>query len=221
MSEHDKSLPQQHSDSERWIGYELHDGLLQWLISARMGLESTLCDLEPNQFVLDARLRHTLVLVQNALEEGRELIGFLEPSEVTSEHSFASCLARFIEQVEGEARSRGQNLDYRQADPEWTDLPRRTSWNLLRIAQEAVRNALRHAGECNIRIECGWKNPETLSLIICDDGHGFQPQATSSATMHFGLSSMEHRAKLIGAEFELDSEVGSGTSIRLSLPLAK
>ena len=208
-------------NSSHWLSYELHDGLLQWLISARMGVEAALTDVRPDQGALAARLQNSLAFLENALEEGRELIGFLENPESESDVTFGNHLALFLERVEIEAAAQGQRIVYAEPDRPWVNLPPHTAWNLLRIVQQAVCNAMRHAGECTIEVDCGWKSQHALWLTVRDNGRGFQPDQIPSVPQHYGLASMEHRAKLIGAEFAVKSEVDAGTSIQLSVPFTE
>lgn len=85
----------------------------------------------------------------------------------------------------------------------------------FRIAQEALTNALRHAGarQADVRL---WEEAGSLCLSVKDDGRGFDPQAQAEG---FGLSGMRERALLLGGDFMLDSSPGLGTEIRARLPI--
>ena len=87
------------------------------------------------------------------------------------------------------------------------------AWNLSRVVQQAVNNAIQHAGPCSISIRPRI-NKQTFEVEIRDDGAGFD-SAESIATGHFGLSGMEHRAHLLSGELQVESQVGLGTMIRL------
>ena len=96
-------------------------------------------------------------------------------------------------------------------------LPAETEFHLLRIAQEAVANALQHANARNIelvlQIEAG-----TVTLSIQDDGCGFDPaEAAASNGTHFGLLGMRERAGKIGAQLAIDAAVGKGTKTTVTL----
>jgi signal transduction histidine kinase len=93
--------------------------------------------------------------------------------------------------------------------------------HLLRIAQEAITNAVRHASarQISIRLEYG---SGAVSLSITDDGSGFDPAfVMSNSVGHFGLRGLRARAAKIGGELLIQSSPGRGTSIRvcLSAPL--
>jgi signal transduction histidine kinase len=84
---------------------------------------------------------------------------------------------------------------------------------LVRIVREAVVNAVRHGGAREIKL--GLSNGGRPRLTVIDDGVGFDPEATSRG---FGLTSMEERAREIGAAFRLVSQAGSGTQVEVTLP---
>jgi signal transduction histidine kinase len=89
---------------------------------------------------------------------------------------------------------------------------------LLRIAQEAVSNAVRHARPHNVRIttldeDAHW------TMSIADDGVGMEQRPELYARQGFGLSSMRQRAGAIGGEWQIESQPGEGT--RVSVRMAK
>jgi len=85
--------------------------------------------------------------------------------------------------------------------------------NLLRIAQEAITNALRHAQAQAIQIHLSY-SPQALQLTIRDDGCGFDPQLPARG---FGLAGMQQRAAHLGANWHLISQLGQGTTITVTL----
>jgi signal transduction histidine kinase len=87
---------------------------------------------------------------------------------------------------------------------------------LLRIAQEAVSNALRHAHPRNVRIAM-IDDEREWSLAVRDDGCGIAPESPTSAE-GFGLISMRERASAIGGEWSIESRPGSGTVVTVRLP---
>ncbi len=85
--------------------------------------------------------------------------------------------------------------------------------NLLRIGQEAVTNAVRHAKASEIRIKLQFARA-SLHLEIQDNGQGFDvEQAHSVDTGHFGIMGMKERAESIDAGFRMDSSVAKGTTV--------
>jgi signal transduction histidine kinase len=89
---------------------------------------------------------------------------------------------------------------------------------LFRIVQEAVTNAVLHAGATRVHIEFTTL-PEAFRAEIMDDGVGFDPSSAPPATdSRLGLVGMRERADYVGGAFTVHSESGSGTSVRLDLP---
>jgi signal transduction histidine kinase len=95
-------------------------------------------------------------------------------------------------------------------------LPSSDEHHLLRIAQEAITNASKHAQAKIIRVTADYSGPE-LKLTIADDGVGFVPREVKSdgQSGHFGLKGMRNRAKRIKAQLEVASEMGKGTVITI------
>jgi signal transduction histidine kinase len=97
-------------------------------------------------------------------------------------------------------------------------LPGALEQNLLRIAQEAVANAVKHAKARIIRVTLKAEE-RLLRLQIQDDGQGFEPSGTLSATGgHFGILGMRERAERLGGKFSLTSNLGGGTEVEVTVP---
>ena len=84
---------------------------------------------------------------------------------------------------------------------------------MLRIAQEALHNAMRHAGASHITIRLD----DSVALEIADDGSGFDPADPELRARHLGLTSMEERARRLGGRLRIDSAAGAGTTVRLEV----
>src|SRR6185369_1335005 len=99
------------------------------------------------------------------------------------------------------------------------ELPQEMEQHLLRIAQEAVANVLKHAGASKIWIKLHTE-ARKLYLRIKDDGRGFaQDGVFSSRGGHFGLIGMRERAERLGGELYLASHEGEGTEVEVKVPL--
>ena len=95
-------------------------------------------------------------------------------------------------------------------------MPPSVQEDLLRIAQEAISNAVRHAKPTvvSVSLRC---DPANLVLEVTDNGSGIaHPEAARRDG--FGLSNMRARAQNLGAEFDVRTAAGRGTSIVVSLP---
>jgi len=89
---------------------------------------------------------------------------------------------------------------------------------LFRVLQEALLNALKHAGATDVRVAFATA-ADALVLTIRDDGRGFDPRAVPRG--HLGLVYMRERAEACGGRLEVRSRPGSGTEIRVSVPLER
>jgi signal transduction histidine kinase len=92
-------------------------------------------------------------------------------------------------------------------------LPVPVEMNLLRIGQEAVTNAIKHAHAQQIVLKLSY-DPESVGLRVTDDGCGFSAESVAlSSNGHFGLLDMRERAQSLGSDLRVKSEPGEGTCI--------
>ncbi|MCA1688893.1 MAG: GAF domain-containing sensor histidine kinase [Actinobacteria bacterium] len=92
----------------------------------------------------------------------------------------------------------------------------RRDLEILRIAQEALQNAVRHAAARRIRVRLG-RGEDGLVLVVCDDGDGFDPRDPELRSRHLGLTSMQERARRLGGRLEIVSAPGAGTTVTLTV----
>ena len=99
-------------------------------------------------------------------------------------------------------------------------LPEEMEQHLLRIAQEAVTNTVKHAHAKDVWIRLAMDSGK-LKMRVADDGAGFeQRDAFSEVGGHFGLLGMRERAERLGGELQLHSEPGEGTEVEVTVPLS-
>jgi signal transduction histidine kinase len=96
-------------------------------------------------------------------------------------------------------------------------LPGQLEMNLLRIAQEAVANAMKHGRAQQVNIELLYSTA-SVCLTILDNGRGFAA-SQASPTGHFGLLDMRERAQSMGSRLEIESEPGHGVRIAVRVPI--
>jgi signal transduction histidine kinase len=88
--------------------------------------------------------------------------------------------------------------------------------DVFRIAQEALHNALRHAGASHIAVTLCC-DPGRLQLVVHDDGIGFEPTAPGLRSRSLGLTTMAERARAAGGTLTIESAAGAGTTVRLAV----
>jgi signal transduction histidine kinase len=87
---------------------------------------------------------------------------------------------------------------------------------LLRIASEAIDNAVRHANATSVAVQVQ-PSADALVITITDNGNGFVPTDAEALSGHYGLRGMRERAEAIGADLTITSEPGAGTKVFVSV----
>ncbi|MDB5292444.1 MAG: histidine kinase, partial [Phycisphaerales bacterium] len=129
----------------------------------------------------------------------------------------AADIARAARQIT-ETRSIRLKLDLGERCPA---LSPEVEYNLLRIAQEAITNSVKHSGgrTVEVTLDC---MPQALRLSVKDDGSGTAADNGSGpGPGHYGLIGMRERATQIGADLRLVSQPGRGTTVHVLFPLGK
>ncbi len=191
------------------IGRELHDGLCQILIGARLKTEF-LAQLEGQPREAAQSARAAARLIAEAIEEARGLARGLTPLENVPD----GLMSALQQLAEGAEKMFGVSCA--------CEIPRpilvsdaTLAGELFRIAQEAVNNALKHARPKSIRIRLELE-PGHLVLAVSNDGRPF-PKRPGTAGM--GMKTMRYRAERIGATLELGPGTPRGTVVRCIVPL--
>ena len=96
-------------------------------------------------------------------------------------------------------------------------LPRDMEHHLVRAAQEAITNAVKHGRPSRIQVTLTYA-AESLRLVIRDDGCGFDPQAVTDGTLHFGLKGLRTRTKKMRGQLTITSQPSAGASIEIIVP---
>jgi len=156
-------------------------------------------------------LRMLQDVAQEALDEMRLLIFELRPPILEQVGLVAALRAR-LSAVEGRA-----NLNTRLVADELVSLPAPVEQALYRIAQEALNNALKHARAGNIAVELR-QEPERLTLMVSDDGVGFDP-AAARAGGGLGLLGVAERVAQLNGTLAIESAPGTGTRLRVEVRL--
>src|SRR4051812_23628595 len=196
------------------LAVELHDVVSQKLFSLVLVAESagTLLDRDqPAQ--ARAQLARLQALAGEALDELRALVHELRPPDL--ERDGLAVALRKQAGVLGRVHGVDVDVDVDAAGAGPPDLDR--DRDVLRIAQEALHNALRHAAAGHLAVRLAVDDGR-LVLEIVDDGRGFDPADAELRARHLGLTSMEARARRLGGALTVTSHPGGGTTVRLEAP---
>jgi two-component system NarL family sensor kinase len=186
---------------------EIHDTLAQAFtgILAQVGAANQVLtdDVEATQAHLDLIKE----LARTGLTEARRSVVALRP-QLLEEGSLQSALHRLVTQIRAAAND--TTLYYEVKGTAYA-LSTEVESNLLRIGQEALTNAIKHANADEIRVELIYEHDQFL-LRVKDNGQGFGVGSIPSSK-GFGLLGMSERAERIGAQLTIRSQPGKGTEI--------
>lgn len=194
---------------------DLHDTLEQHLTGVAMQLEGLAKSPQSRTPDFSSRLKLASRMIQHSREEARRSVWDLR-SKVLENHGFAAALQSLAASaaIDGGPQVTTQIFGSR------AHLPSAITYQLLRMAQEALANALKHAKAENISIKLDM-SPHQYHLAIMDDGCGFDPDFVAPPALpHFGLIGIRERASRIGAQVTICSKPGSGCTVTLILPLS-
>jgi len=194
------------------IARELHDTLIQGFSGITMAMQALAARLRPSEE--RARLQDIIQDAASCLRETRRSVAGLRAARAA-----ASGLAASIEQAARQiTETKNVRLKFK-LEPEPPNLPAEFEYNLLRIATEAVVNAVKHSGARTIEVRLK-RDPGGILLAVADDGAGCEPSEHAHRKPgHYGLIGMRERAAQIGAEFSFDSEPGRGTIVTVLAPV--
>jgi signal transduction histidine kinase len=193
------------------LARELHDSVSQKLFGLVLGAESagTLIDRDPKAAADQvARLGE---LAQESLGELRGLIFELRPASLDDE-GLAATLRKQVDVLE---RVHGHAIELRIASS--ANCAPEAEGEVLRVAQEALNNALRHAEAERIELRMEARDGR-LIVTVADDGIGFDPDDRGLRARRLGLTSMEERARGLGGTLNVVSRPGEGTTVTLEVP---
>ncbi|HEX3832170.1 MAG TPA: GAF domain-containing sensor histidine kinase [Solirubrobacteraceae bacterium] len=194
------------------LALELHDAVTQKLFSLNLAAESAATLLARDAEAARTQLERVRALSREALDELRSLILGLRPADL--EHDgLEGALRKEVAMV---SRVHGIEVKLSARSVPGPDAPRDAQ--VLRIANEAVHNAVRHAAASHVTVELRGDGDMLLALEVSDDGHGFDPGDPELRSRHLGLTSMEERAAELGGRLAISSAPGGGTTVRLELP---
>ncbi len=193
------------SDAERRrIARDLHDTVVQDLTGTAFALSASARD----GGAAPATLESMASSLRGSLRSLRSLLVEIHPRDLRTT-GLAAALEDLVAPAAGagvEATVSADGLDH------LTDADVALVW---RVAQEAVRNGLRHAGARHLSVEVRSEGPLTV-LEVVDDGSGFDPTEARDRT-HFGLRGLESLIAEAGGTLRVTSAPGQGTAVRLEL----
>ena len=201
-------------DEERArVARELHDSTAQ--ILAAIMLQLGVAARESSSPALDERIATLRELAAEALEEVRSLSHTMHP-RVLDDLGLAAALEWI-----GRQTSDQESLDVEVFAEEWhPPIPAPLASVLYRVAQEALRNAARHASARRVEIFLR-REPGRATLEVTDDGRGFDVRRAEERRPGMGMFSMRERVGLVNGALRVESNPGRGTRVVASVPLGE
>ena len=193
------------------LAHELHDAVSQKLFSLRLTAQAAaaLVDRDPSR--AKGELQQVAVLAAEAADELRAAVVELRPAALDEDGLVATLRTQI--HVLDRAHSARVTFDSRGVRA----LPAAQEEAVLRVAQEALHNALRHSGARHVDVTLTRSDSGT-ALRVTDDGSGFDPKSIRRAGRHLGLVSMRDRASGVGGVLTVESAPGKGTTIEMEVP---
>lgn len=197
------------------LAAEIHDGLEQGLNGIMMQLDG-----------VETKLSSTPDAAKHHLDLARKMVRFSRTevrhslwdwkAPALADHDLKTALSDIVSQM---AESNIARVAVEVAGTSYL-LPPATEHHLLRICQEALTNALKHAQARNIAVKLNY-TADVVELSVRDDGRGFVPGTVLNGMVgHLGLQNLRSRARKLGGELAVTSEPGKGATITVRIPCA-
>ncbi|WP_028797376.1 GAF domain-containing sensor histidine kinase [Streptomyces purpureus] len=193
------------------LAHELHDAVSQKLFSLRLTAQAAAALVDRDPARARGELQQVARLAAEAADELRAAVVELRPAAL-DEDGLVATLRTHI-QVLDRAHTARVTFDSHGIRA----LPAAQEEAMLRVAQEALHNALRHSAADHVAVSLVRRGQGAL-LSITDNGQGFEPRAVRRAGRHLGLVSMRHRASGVGGRLTVQSAPGQGTTIEMEVP---
>jgi signal transduction histidine kinase/ligand-binding sensor domain-containing protein len=195
------------------VARELHDTLLQSLVGVALQFEGLASDVVSEPQRAETNFNRLRRQIQGYVREAQQSIWDLRSPTLESA-DLGTALREAGERISSGTPTRFELVIRGRVA---RNAPR-VDEALLRIGQEAVSNAVRHANGTRVRMELIYE-PQTVTLRVADDGEGFDLNALGAKRVtHWGLVTMQERAQEIGGEFTLTTAPGHGTTIAVRAP---
>jgi PAS domain S-box-containing protein len=200
-------------DERQRIARELHDQLGQQMTALRLTLE-TLRTLASERGELRAQVEMLQELARQLDQDISFRVWELTPA-VLQDVGLAAALTEYAGNWSKRCGVLAEVHMTRPTAPLTPDM----ETTIYRFAQEALNNVAKHARAARVDVVLEY-SPGHVSLIVEDNGVGFEPSAREVTDGGFGLIGMRERAALAGADFQIESAPGKGTTVILRVPAA-
>jgi signal transduction histidine kinase len=194
------------------LARELHDAMSQSLFGLQLSAETAGQVLRSDPDRAAAELATVRSLAGRIASELREVVDGLRPADLERD----GLVGVLRSQVAIAGRVHGVPVELAADDD--VELDADAEHQVLRVVQEALSNALRHASPASVSVTLAPSDDGALVVRVRDDGKGFDPTARLHRARRLGLTSMHERAEALGGTLRIDSALGEGTTVELRVP---
>ena len=208
-----KIIENQEKEQNR-IAKDVHDGIGQMLTGLKYNLESiNINDIEKTA----SKIEHLKALTTNIIKGVRTATFNLTPPEL-SDHGIVPAITKLTLEL---WKLTGKKILFFNKTDFNSRLDSLVEINIYRITQEAINNAIKYADSSHILVSLS-HSKNILSMVIDDDGKGFEPskvKKVKNGDGGMGMTFMKERIKYIDGRLFLNSELGKGTRVTLNIPI--
>jgi signal transduction histidine kinase len=201
-----------HTERDR-MARELHDTLEQQLAGVSLQIDGIARASKSNPEAVESRVAVARRMIRHTRAEARRSVWDLR-SRILENEGLPAALRAMAAGVSGTPGSPAVEVAVGENLP---PLTKSAEFHLLRLAQEALTNAMKHSGAGKVLIEL-LAADSSITLRITDDGMGFDSRSQSPEPAHFGMTGMHERAQRIKANIDIESSRGKGCIVTVTVP---
>jgi signal transduction histidine kinase len=202
-------------NERKLIAQNIHDSISGSLAAIKLTLEEKINSIGPKSAIEVNWLETIIAYLDETIKESRRISAQLRPSMLDDLGLLPtiSWLCREFEQVHSNIQIE------RQLDIAEEEIPETVKVIVYRVLQESMNNIAKHSGATQVLLQLA-KNDSRIEFKVADNGCGFDTDKIfggSNALSGYGVSGMRDRTELGAGTFEISSEKGKGTTVRVSL----
>lgn len=209
---------QAQEEERKRIARELHDDTAQSLSSLLISLDLLDPQVSRSDQLLRAGFDRLRTIAKRTLDAVRALSHDLRPT-ILDDFGLAAAIHWFADEF---TTTFGIPVELEVEEAPEGSLTGELELTLFRVAQEALTNSGKYSGSSRVRVALSYAD-ECATLIVADDGRGFDPEELGGPTRHggLGLYGMRERIELVGGSLDIETEPGRGTHIIVHAPLTR
>lgn len=205
-------------DERMRLSLELHDGPVQSIVASQYGIEACRALISKNELdKVEQRLHRIPEILSQSIDGLRRIICDLHPPAL-DKAGLLSAVQDYLSNLE---RDEGISAHLR-VDGTAARLASDTERGIYFIVREAITNARKHAAASEVDVLMKFQG-DKLTINVSDNGNGFDPstKGDNSDAGHLGIRNMKERARVLNGTIAIDSKAGSGTTVKLVVPINK